>query len=101
MTRAGDSSTIGRNPRTVAPMKDQISADLLATGAKVAPPALVAAATAAGGISPQSILVWLTILYTLSLLLTNVVRNWGTWMDWWSDRAKDLRRLWAWVRRRG
>ena len=82
-------------------MKDQISADLLATGAKVAPPAVVATATAIGSISPQSILVWLTIVYTASLLLTNVVRNWGTWMDWWDARGADLRRLWAWIRRRG
>ena len=82
-------------------MKDQITADLLASGAKLAPPVLVGAATAVGSISPQSILVWLTILYTLSLLLTNVVKNWGTWMTWWEDRAEDLRRLWARFRRRG
>ena len=89
-------------------MKDQISADLLATGGKVAPPAIVATATAIGSISPQSILVWLTIVYTASLLLTNVVKNWGTWMDWWEARGGDLRRasawagrLWAKVRRRG
>jgi len=82
-------------------MKDQISADLLATGAKVAPPAVVATATAVGSINPQSILVWLTIVYTLSLLLTNVVKHWGTWMAWFDGRAEDLRRFWAWIRRRG
>jgi len=80
-------------------VKDQITADLLATSAKVSPPVLVAAATAVGSISPQSILVWLTIIYTASLLLTNVVKNWGAWMDWWNARASDLRRLWDWIRR--
>lgn len=79
-------------------MKDQITADLLVTSAKVTPPAVVAAVTAAGGISPQSILVWLTIIYTLSLLLTNVVKNWGTWMAWWDARAEDLRVLWRKLR---
>lgn len=79
-------------------MKDQITADLLASGAKLAPPVLVGAATAVGSISPQSILVWLTILYTASLLLTNVVKNWGAWMDWWAARAAAARRLWAWLR---
>ena len=82
-------------------MKDQISADLLATGGKVAPPAIVATATAIGSISPQSILVWLTIVYTVGGILTMAVKNWGTWMDWWDSRSVDLRRLWNWIRRRG
>ena len=82
-------------------VKDQITADLLTAGAKIAPPAAVAVASGVGAISPHTILVWLTILYTLSLLLTNVVKNWGTWMAWWEDRAEDLRRLLARFRRRG
>lgn len=81
-----------------APLKDPITTDLLATTAKVAPPAVVAAASGVGAINPHAILVWLTILYTVSLLLTNVVKNWGTWMDWWDGRAEDLRRLWRWIR---
>lgn len=82
-------------------VKDQITADLLTAGAKIAPPAAVAVASGVGAISPHTALVWLTIVYTATLLLTNVVKNWGTWMTWWEDRAEDLRRLWARFRRRG
>ena len=82
-------------------VKDQITTDLLAAGAKIAPPAAVAVASGVGAISPHTILVWLTIIYTLSLLMTNVVKNWGMWLEWWDKRAEDLRRLWARVRRRG
>lgn len=81
-------------------MKDQITADLLASGAKLTPPAVVATATAVGQIDPQSALVWLTIIYTLSLLLTNMIRNWGMWIEWWSARWGDARRLWRWARGR-
>ena len=83
------------------PVKDQITTDLLTAGAKIAPPAAVAVASGVGAISPHTILVWLTIIYTLSLLMTNVVKNWGMWLEWWDKRADDLRRLWARVRRRG
>ena len=82
-------------------VKDQITTDLLTAGAKIAPPAAVAVASGVGAISPHTALVWLTIVYTATLLLTNVVKNWGTWMTWWEDRAEDLRRLWARFRRRG
>ena len=82
-------------------VKDQITTDLLTAGAKIAPPAAVAVASGVGAISPHTILVWLTIVYTATLLLTNVVKNWGTWMTWWEDRAEDLRRLWARFSRRG
>lgn len=79
-------------------LKDQITADLLTTGAKVAPPAVVAVASGVGTLNPHAILVWLTIVYTVSLLLTNVVKNWGTWMAWWDARAEDLRVLWRKLR---
>lgn len=80
-------------------MKDQISADLAVMAGKVTPPAAVAVAAQAGAISPQSILVWLSIAYTAALLTTTVVKNWGTWMEWWAARIADLRRLWGWFRR--
>lgn len=82
-------------------MRDQITADLVVTGAKVAPPAVVSAASAVGSISANSILVWLTILYTAGLLFSLVVKNWGDWMAWWDARAADLRRIWARLRGRG
>ena len=82
-------------------VKDQITTDLLTAGAKIAPPAAVAVASGVGAISPHTILVWLTIIYTLSLLMTNVVKNWGMWLEWWDKRSEDLRRVWARFRRRG
>lgn len=82
-------------------MKDQITNDLAVAAAKVAPPAVIAAAGAAGAVSPQSILIWLSILYTLALLLTTVIKNWGDWMTWWTARGAQLQRAWARVRRRG
>jgi hypothetical protein len=82
-------------------LKDPITADLVATGVKAAPSVTVATATVAGGISPNSILIWLTILYTALLLFSLVVKNWGDWMNWWDARSADLRRLWGWIRRRG
>ena len=82
-------------------VKDQITTDLLAAGAKIAPPAAVAVASGVGAISPHTVLVWLTIIYTLSLLMTNVVKNWGMRLEWWDKRAEDLRRVWARFRRRG
>ncbi|MCH6484249.1 hypothetical protein MMG85_11840 [Pseudoxanthomonas sp. LH2527] len=82
-------------------MKEQISQDLAVMGAKVAPPAVVAAATEVGAISPQSILVWLSVLYTASLLFTTVVKNWGEWLGWWKSRWADVRRLYGRVRGNG
>lgn len=68
--------------------------------AKSAPPVTVAAATAVGALSPQSILVWLTIIYTASLLFTTIVKNWGDWMVWWGNRWVQTKRAWAWFRSR-
>lgn len=81
-------------------VKEQISQDLTVLGAKVAPPAFVAAATEVGAISPQSILVWLSVLYTAALLFTTVVKNWGDWLGWWKGRLSDVRRLYLKVRGR-
>lgn len=46
---------------------------------KIAPPAVVAVASKTGQIDPQSLLVWLSIIYTVGLLaqlLTNNGRRW-------------------------
>ena len=79
-------------------MKDQVSADLAVMGAKVAPPIAVAAGTAAGSINPQSLLVWLTIAYTLAMFATFVIKNYGEWEGWWGRRAAQFRALWKWLR---
>lgn len=79
-------------------MKDQITADLTVGAAKVAPAALGSAAAATQGWALADVAVALTILYTLTLFLTAVVKNWGLWMDWWAARRIDARRLWAWLR---
>ncbi|MCI1124804.1 hypothetical protein [Stenotrophomonas maltophilia] len=58
--------------------------------AKVAPPATVAVAAQAGQIDPQSILIWLSLVYTGGLLVQLLVNNWTKWTD-------GLGRAWAWV----
>ena len=82
-------------------MKDQISNDLLAGGFKVAPAIIGSAVSAAKGWTLADVAVLLTILYTLILTTTTVVKNWGLWMDWWAARAADMRRIWRWARSRG
>ena len=82
-------------------MKDQITNDLLAGGAKVAPAIIGSAVSVAKGWSLSDVAVLLTILYTAVLTTTTVVKNWGLWMDWWLARADDLRRIWRWARSRG
>ena len=82
-------------------VKEHIGQDLVAVGAKVAPPAIVATASQIGAISPQSLLIWLSVLYTAALLFTTVVKNWGDWLGWWKGRYADVRRLIAKVRGRG
>ena len=79
-------------------MKDQITTDLGAAALKVAFPATVATAAQVGAIRPESILIWLSILYTLALLLTTVIKNWGDWMKWWSARFAQAKALWKWLR---
>ena len=82
-------------------MKDQITADLVAGGAKAAPAVVGSAVSAAQGWALADVAVLLTILYTLILTTTTVVKNWGLWMDWWAARAADMRRIWRWARSRG
>lgn len=82
-------------------MKDQISADILAASGKAAPAVIGAAYSHARGWVLADVAVLLTIVYTAALLATLTVKNWGMWMDWWSARAQDVRRLWAWLTRRG
>ena len=81
-------------------MKDQVAADLAVMGAKVAPPIAVAAGTAAGSINPQSLLVWLTIAYTLAMFATFIIKNYGEWEGWWGRRVKQVKALARKVRRR-
>lgn len=79
-------------------MREQITHDLAAAIGKTAPPATVAVATAAGALNPQSVLVWLTIVYTAALLFSTIVKNWGDWMLWWGNRWKQAKRLWRALR---
>lgn len=46
---------------------------------KIAPPAVVAVATKAGQIDPQSLLVWLSIIYTAGLLVQLLTNNGKRW----------------------
>ena len=82
-------------------MKDQISHDLLAGGYKVAPAIVGSAVSVVKGWTLADVAVLLTILYTLILTATTVVKHWGLWMDWWAARADDLRRIMRWARSRG
>ena len=79
-------------------MKDQIATDLGVMGAKIAPPVAVAAGTAAGAVNPQSLLVWITIAYTVAMFATFVIKNWGEWEGWWSRRWAQIKRAWKWLR---
>lgn len=81
-------------------MSDQITADLVAGGAKAAPAVLGSAVSAAQGWALADYAVLLTIAYTAILLITTVVKNWGFWMGWWERRGDDLVRFWIWVRTR-
>lgn len=47
---------------------------------KIAPPAVVAVATKAGQIDPQSLLVWLSIIYTAGLLVQLLTNNGRRWL---------------------
>lgn len=80
-------------------MSDQISADLAAAAAKAAPPVSVAVAATVGAIRPESILIWLSIVYTLAMLSTLVIKNWDTWLDWWRRRWSQAKAFWRWIRK--
>lgn len=47
---------------------------------KIAPPAVVAVASKTGQIDPQSLLVWLSIIYTVGLLAQLLTNNGGRWL---------------------
>ena len=79
-------------------MKDQIATDLGVMGAKIAPPVAVAAGTAAGAVNPQSLLVWITIAYTVAMFATFIIKNVGEWIGWWSRRWVQIKRAWKWLR---
>ena len=81
-------------------MKDQVTYDLAVMGAKVSPPVVVAAHTAAGNIDPQSLLVWLTIAYTFAMFATFIIKNYGEWEGWWGRRVRQVKALARKVRRR-
>lgn len=59
-------------------MKDQL-VEFGVGAAKVAPPATVAVAAKIGQIEPQSVLIWISIVYTVGLLVQLVVNNWVKW----------------------
>jgi hypothetical protein len=76
-------------------VRDQITADLVAGGAKATPAVVGSAVSAAQGWALADVAVLLTIAYTAVLLATTVVKNWGLWMDWWKARVADVRALTA------
>lgn len=78
-------------------MKDSISQDLAVSAAKIAPPAAVAVATAAGGLSLQDWVLITTIIYGVVQTSLTIVRGWGDWLAWWTGRMSDLRRARAWA----
>lgn len=82
-------------------MKDQISQDIAVGAAKVAPPAVVTAATYSQGLTLSEWSMIATIVYVCVLTATTIVRHWGDWTSWISARASDFRRLKAWIRSRG
>jgi len=47
---------------------------------KIAPPAVVAVASKTGQIDPQSLLIWLSIVYTVGLLAQLVTNNGRRWI---------------------
>lgn len=47
---------------------------------KVTPPAVVAAAAQLGRIEPQNILIWLSIVYTIGLLIQLLTNNGARWL---------------------
>lgn len=54
--------------------------DFSVGAAKVAPPAAVAAAAQLGRIEPQNILIWLSIVYTVGLLIQLLTNNGARWL---------------------
>ena len=54
--------------------------DFTAGAVKVAPPAAVAAAAQLGRIEPQNILIWLSIIYTVGLLIQLLTNNGARWL---------------------
>ena len=70
-----------------------------AAALKVSPPVTVATAVTAGALRPESLLVWLTIIYTLAMLATFVIKNWETWIGWWSRRWAQAGTFWRWLRK--
>lgn len=81
-------------------MKDPISQDLTVATVKAAPPIVASAASVAQGWDLADLAVISTVIYTCVLTATTVIKNWGEWIGWVQGRAADLRRIWAWVRRR-
>lgn len=79
-------------------VSDQITADLVAGGARAAPAVLGSAVSAAQGWALADYAVLLTIAYTTVLLTTTIVKNWGFWMEWWAHRGGDFVRFLAWLR---
>lgn len=79
----------------------QITQDLAAGVAKTAPPVAVTVATYTEGLTLSHWAAIATIVYTIVLTLTTIMKNWGDWMGWWTGRIAAGRRLYAMVRRRG
>ena len=79
-------------------MKDQIATDLGVMGAKIAPPVAVAAGTAAGAVNPQSLLVWITIAYTVAMFATFIIKNVGEWEGGASRDSANVKLEEEWLR---
>jgi hypothetical protein len=82
-------------------MKETITQDVAMAVAKVAPAAGVTAGTYTPGYTLSDIALICTILFTLLQAFSVVVKNWGDWTQWGRARWATVRRVAAWVFRRG
>lgn len=80
-------------------MRQEFAETIGAAALKVSPPVTVATAVTAGALRPESLLVWLTIIYTLAMLATFVIKNWATWIGWWERRWVQAGVFWRWLRK--
>lgn len=81
-------------------MKDPITQDVALAAGKATPSVVGTVYAQAHGISGADIVTFLTGVYTLALLLTLTVNNWGSWMQWWAARLACAKALWSRIRGR-
>lgn len=85
-------------PLPETPVKDPITQDIAAAAGRAAPPIVGAVYTSLSSI-PWAIMVSIaTLIYTLALTFSVVVKNWGEWTAWIAARWMWANRLWERVR---